>query len=106
MSGFENYAGQAAALEREIVRMGIALGIDWEDSLEVRALAREALARKQARSVEPGDAAGLAREELFGLINLMLRVMTESAGNGIETHGGDAWKSLARALWAERDAQP
>jgi hypothetical protein len=32
----------------------------------------------------------------------MLRTMEESALRGFETHGGPAWKSLARALWAEK----
>lgn len=103
MSGFENYTRQAVELEREIVRKGIALGIDWDDAAAVRTLAREAFAHKVATSVAPGDAAELARLELFGLISLMLQVMTESAGQGIETHGGPAWKALARALWAERE---
>ena len=105
MSGFENYARQAQELEREIVRKGIALDIDWDDAQAVRLLAREAFAHQEAVAVAPGDAAGLARLELFGLINLMLRVMTESAGHGIETHGGPTWKALARALWAEREAR-
>lgn len=105
MSGFENYARQAEALEREIVRKGIALGIDWDDAVAVRTLARAAFAHKQAVPVAPGDSAGLAREELFGLIGLMLQVMTESASEGIESHGGPAWKALARALWAEREAR-
>lgn len=104
MSGFENYARQAEALEREIIRKGIALGIDWGDAQAVRLLAREAFAHKEAIAVAPGDAAGLARMELFGLISLMLQVMAESAGEGIETHGGPTWKALARALWAEREA--
>jgi hypothetical protein len=31
----------------------------------------------------------------------MLRTMEESAGIGIESHGGVAWKAFAKALWAE-----
>ena len=38
---------------------------------------------------------------LFGLANLMLRTMEESAGVGIESHGGPVWKAFGRALWAE-----
>jgi hypothetical protein len=102
MSGFENYAREALDLEREIIRHGIALGIDWNDPQAVRQLARAALAHPAVTSIPAGDRQALAREELFGLINLMLRVMAESAGNGIETHGGAVWKTLARALWAER----
>jgi hypothetical protein len=44
----------------------------------------------------------MAKVELFGLAALMLKTMTESATRGFETHGGTAWKSFARALWAEK----
>ena len=98
MAGFENY-------EREIERNGIALGIDWEDALQVRAIAREALeySADDARLVtaQPVDYQLLAKIELFGLAGLMLKTMEESAGLGIESHGGNAWKAFARALWAE-----
>ena len=47
MSGFENFTQQVEAVEREIIRKAIALGIDWDDPLEVQALAREALAWRQ-----------------------------------------------------------
>ena len=43
MSGFENYARQAKEIELEIERKGIALGIDWNDTATVAALARAAL---------------------------------------------------------------
>jgi hypothetical protein len=29
--------------------------------------------------------------------------MEESASIGMESHGGDAWKALAKALWAEKE---
>ncbi|GAB1394576.1 hypothetical protein MASR1M60_27400 [Rhodocyclaceae bacterium] len=104
MSGFENFSREAAEIEREIVRKGIALGIDWQDAAAVRTLAHAAFAHKETATVAPGDATGLAQQELFGLIHLMLQVMTESAENDIRTHGGPVWKALARALWAERQA--
>jgi excinuclease ABC subunit A len=44
-----------------------------------------------------------ARLELFGLAQLMLTVMRESADENIDTHGGPAWKAFARALWSEHD---
>ena len=31
----------------------------------------------------------------------MLRVMKESADDGIITHGGPVWKALGRALWLQ-----
>jgi hypothetical protein len=104
MATFENYADEALRIEREIVRSGIVLGIDWNDDVAVRTLAREALAchpgsgQTDCMSDSPEHRAKLA---IFGLAQLMLKVMTESAGENMETHGGPAWKAFARALWRE-----
>jgi len=99
---FENYDLEARRIEQEIVRYGVALGIDWSDDMAVNALAREALAC-HAGNVEglSATAENRAKVELFGLAQLMLKVMTESAGENIETHGGPAWKAFGRALWRE-----
>jgi hypothetical protein len=103
MSGFENFARQAQEIELEIVRKGIALGINWDDPLEVQSIAQDALACKPNElDCDYGDPQQHIRHELFGLIHLMLQVMAESAGEGIETHGGVVWKALARALWSAR----
>jgi hypothetical protein len=103
MPAFENYAEEAKRIEQEIVRHGIALGIDWTDDVAVRALAREALAcRSGTGPGHPLDGPeGRAKLELFGLAQLMLKVMTESADENIETHGGPTWKAFGRALWRE-----
>jgi hypothetical protein len=101
---FEHYAEEAKRIEQEIVRHGIVLGIDWQDEIAVRALAREALALHPAdgAKVSLGDTPeGRAKLEIFGLAQLMLTVMTESAANDIETHGGEVWKAFGRALWQE-----
>lgn len=102
MSGFENYAREALALEHEIETKGVILGIDWNDEVQVRELARQAFDCKiGANNCEPDDPADRARLELFGLAQLMLTVMKESADQNTHTHGGAVWKSFARALWAE-----
>jgi hypothetical protein len=107
MSGFENYARSTGEIEQEIERKGIALGIDWHDEVQVRALAREALAHVAAddkfSATAPVDHRRLAKLELFGLAAIMLRTMEESAVQGFESHGGEAWKAFARALWAEAE---
>lgn len=106
MSGFENFATEAAAIELELQRKGIVLGIDWEDAAQMRALARAALDCKPAETdCGTDDPLELARLELFGLAQLMLNVMRESAGENIHTHGGPVWKSFARALWAEHETR-
>ena len=99
MTGFEDFSRQAAQLEREIVRWGLVLGIDWGDAAQVATLARAAVAFRPATHGLPTDPRERARVELFGLAQLMLAVMTESAGEGIHTHGGPAWKALGRALY-------
>ena len=104
MSGFENYSREARQIDHEIERKGVILGIDWDDAVQVRELAREALDCKLgAAHCEIGDPRDRTRVELFGLAQLMLTVMKESADEGIHTHGGAAWKAFARALWAEHE---
>lgn len=107
MAGFENYGVSTKAIEQELVRKGIALGLDWSDEVAVRALAREAI-RHMARDLDMvrrsrADLITKTKVDLFGLAGLMLKTMEESAGQGIESHGGLAWKAFARALWAERN---
>lgn len=106
MSGFENFASEAAAIELELQRKGIALGIDWQDAAQMRTLARAALDCKPGETdCGTDDPIEIARLELFGLAQLMLNVMRESAGENIHTHGGPIWKAFARALWAEHEAR-
>ncbi len=104
MGRFENYADEAHGIEREIVRQGIVLGVDWNDEPAVRTLAREALACHPGTGQTnclPDTPEKRAKLALFGLAQLMLKVMTESAGENLETHGGPAWKAFGRALWQE-----
>ncbi|HEX8987466.1 MAG TPA: hypothetical protein VF816_05855 [Rhodocyclaceae bacterium] len=105
MPAFENYIREAEEIEREITRRGLVLGIDWTDEVQVHALAREALDYKDAERTKleahGRDAKTLAKIEIFGLAQLMLSVMRQSADEGMFTHGGDVWKTLARALWKE-----
>lgn len=109
MAGFENYAEGTKAIEIEIERKGIVLGIDWSDDVQVRALAREALDHRAKEVKIDAGAAGdhhlMAKIDLFGLAALMLQTMAESANVGFETHGGAAWKAFAKALWREASAR-
>lgn len=101
---FEHFDTEARDLEEAIARRGVALGVDWNDDAAVRQLAREALAcRIDADHPDCQATAPLARAriELFGLAQLMLKVMAESAAEDIHTHGGPVWKSFGRALWQE-----
>ena len=105
MGLFENYHQEAEAIEKEIERKGVALGIDWTDEVQVRDLAREALtdAGRAAHlaAQHRDDRETLTRAELFGLAALMLKTMEQSAQDGMHTHGGPIWKTFGRALWQE-----
>lgn len=105
MGLFENYAQEVRAIELEIERKGIALGIDWDDAVAVRLLAQEAVCAGErvaaAASRAPLDTELHARTELFGLAAMMLKTMEESARDGMEIHGGPIWKCFGRALWQE-----
>jgi len=102
MSGFGDFSRDARELDHELEVTGIALGIDWNDSVAVHALAAEALASRPdqvealVRSKLPHER---AKGRLFALSNLMLRLMTQSANTGVHTHGGSAWKAFGRALF-------
>lgn len=106
MSGLENYGEEAAQIEHEMVVKGYALDIDWSDEVQLRSLAREALSHGRV----PGDATShgnvvvnRAKVEFFGLVQLMLKVMQRSAGEGFHTHGGPVWKAFGKALWDEAE---
>jgi len=105
MAGFENYAEETREIELEIERKGIVLGIDWNNDVQVRALAKEALDQSAAEirlaASSPIDRKLMAKVDLFGLAGIMLKTMEECAGVGFECHGGPAWKAFGKALWAE-----
>ncbi len=101
MTGFEFFSEETHALEQQIVRTGIALGIDWSDEAQVRG-ALNGGAGDMREAVKHDDYRRMAKAELFAVAALMHRVMEKSAqGEGVMTHGGPAWKAFARALWAE-----
>lgn len=109
MSGFEHFTENAAELEHEIAVRGVVLGIDWDDPVQVRSLAREALAGGAGHTeglVKSDDLQQKARGELFALAVLMLRTMEESADTGLHTHGGPVWKAFGKALIEEAKLLP
>lgn len=109
MSGFEHYDRDAQDLEHEMAKLGVALGLDWDNTRAVRSLAREALDGGSAhieelvRSTNPEQR---AKGQLFALGVMMLRTMEGSAELGIHTHGGACWKAFGRALIEEANLKP
>jgi hypothetical protein len=108
MPAFEHYATEVAQLETEIARKGVILGIDWDNESQLRKLARQALSCHDDTiqlDCNPASAEGIAKLELFGLAQLMLKVMEQAAGDNRDVHGGPVWKAFARALWAEHEGR-
>ena len=103
MADFEHYSSTANGIALEIERKLVALNIDWHDDSAMRQLASEALKYDKERKfpgLEKGGADQLAHMELCGLIALMHGTIAEGAIDGQDIHGSEAWKALARALWA------
>lgn len=106
MSGFGHYERDAVELEREILKRGFLLDLDWDDEVALRTMAREALTCTPECNVQmlrDPDPKRRARAELYALAMLMLEVMRQSAEIGVHTHGGPAWKAFGRALIEEAD---
>ena len=74
MSGFEHYSRELAEVDREIRNLAIASGIDLRDRVAVRAC---------LDGHAEGVAANHARETLYGLLQLRLRIETEMLELGI-----------------------
>ncbi|GAA5175613.1 hypothetical protein GCM10025771_08260 [Niveibacterium umoris] len=102
------YDSEAGQLALEIERKLVILGIDWNSESGLRALARDVLGVNNGGHAI-GSGAEFSRdqasEELYGLIALMNKLMAEAAGKGVEVHGNDVWKAIARALWAEKEVR-
>ena len=103
MASFVNYVRSTHLIEREIARMGVALGVDWSDELQVRALAREAL-EKAPQKLERLLAQPTDRRLMAKASRPEFLVATLGAAKlGVESKGGPTWKAFGRALWAENE---
>jgi hypothetical protein len=105
VSGIEDYPRETEELELALTRKAVALGIDWENPVQLRDWARQALDYKPSAELPHDGSPDETRLEFFGLVQLMLHVMTESASEGVTTHGGPHWKAFAHALWHEKEAR-
>ena len=106
---FENRRQEAKDIALAIERLLVALGIDSEDTAAMADLAGEALdhprLEEERVKAEAGDRTAMSRYELFGLTQLMLTVMEESAREDHQdVHGNASWKAFARALYALQPA--
>ncbi len=104
MSGFGHYDRTAREVEQEMIKRGIALGLDWDNVATMRTLAREALScTSECRLglLRHPDYTQRGKGELFALSELMLNTMRQSALIGVHTSGGPVWKAFGRALYEE-----
>ncbi|MCK9259940.1 MAG: hypothetical protein RBT39_08945 [Azoarcus sp.] len=102
MSGFGHYARTALELEREILKRGLLIGVDWQNPASLRALAHEALTCTtdcRLGLLHSKDPKARGKGELFALSEMMLDTMRQSAQIGVHTQGGVVWKSFGRALY-------
>ncbi len=88
------------ALETEIERKGIALGIDWTNAVEVQQILREAFdhAVEDIAAIGHRDNHNLARFELRGLVAVLLKSMVRSKGGYLYDKHGPVWDVLRGAL--------
>ena len=104
MPEFEDNAAEARQIEQEIIRKGVVLGIDWNNAGAVNSLTKQALARHDETlplGVSLSSPEGMAKMELFGLAQVVLKILKQSADDNMFTHGGPVWKAFAQSLWAE-----
>lgn len=105
MSGMQLYHSQSDAdsIEREIERYCVALGIDWTNPAECKALAAESLAFDKAQAAAwmgSGDRGLASKANLLALIQIMFKTMQGAADGGYRAHGGAAWKAIAKEIYA------
>lgn len=107
MSQLEDQQKDALQISKELARVLVVLGVDWTNPLQMRELAREALAYKPDQihqHIEFTDFEAHARLKFYGLVALMFQTMVEGAEENEQIHGTPVWKAVARALWAEKEA--
>jgi hypothetical protein len=101
------------ALELQIERTCIALGLDFHDEYQVRMFARDVLQnidrlRKAARE---GDMQARIKVELYGLAMLMHKTNSATFGANYMnqfaqvTEHQSAWAAIAQALWSELESR-
>ena len=100
MADFEDFEATAARIVREIEGKLVVLGIRSDDLGAIRTLAHAALTYHHTDSHTISE----TQRTLYGLIALMFQTMAEGAQSGLHVHGSETWKTLARALWAEKNA--
>lgn len=104
MSELEKLAAEAKNIEAEIIAKGKILGIDWANGSAVRSLAQQSLASHDATlpiGFSMSSPEGMAKIELFGLAQMVLKVVQQGDEEETLALGGPIWSTFAKALLAE-----
>lgn len=104
MADLEKLAAEAKQIEAEIVAKGKLVGIDWGNETAVRNLAKQSLASPDATlpiGFSMSSPEGMAKIELLGLAQMVLKVLQQGDGEDLSGLGGPAWSAFAKALWTE-----
>ena len=102
MSQTENHWKEVSEVETEIMRLMIALGLDWNNELEMIQLATECKAFRPANAqaaYASHDRQSITKAELFGLVTVMIRTMGNASSEGRIVHGGEVWKALGKHFY-------
>ena len=108
MADLEKLAAEAKHIETEIVAKGKTLGIDWGNESGLRSLAKQALASHDATlpiGFSMSSPEGMAKIELFGLAQMVLKVVQHGEAEECFKLAGPAWSAFAKALWAEHQSK-
>ena len=99
-----DYQHDADQVEQELIRYAVAIGFDWKDKTQATLLAQEFREFNEQKALEyqhSGDLNLKNKIKFFGLAQIMLTVMATGAKEEmVHIHGGECWKSFARALYA------
>lgn len=98
---FENFRRDLDEIEQKLVRLGIALNIDWEDDTRIALLAREAMSWHKADTplhVDMGNDVQRGKSELFGMMQLILTLQEDAARSGMNIKAGKIGRKIVQAL--------
>lgn len=102
MSEVENHWAEVRQIETQLMRHFLALGVDWQNEMQMQALASECknFGPQNAQSAYAAhDARQVTRAELFGLVSIMVKTMESAAKDERDVHGGPVWKAFAKHLY-------
>ncbi len=102
MSEVENHWAEVRQIETQLLRHLLALGVDWQNEMQMQALANECKTfgpQNAHAAYAAHDARQVTRAELFGLVSIMVKTMESAAKDERDVHAGPVWKAFAKHLY-------